>query len=166
MTFLLASLDLSEGRIAGYTAAFGGIGAAGVFIWSQVDKARQKSRMEWDQVNKDSLSANLQKVLTELQEAQADRKAIRERLHLIRDEANAARIEAANLREQANETTARLIEATQEISRLTHEITSLRRQSAGQPEKTASAVMAAISQSQHEMPVVPPASTPPPEARP
>lgn len=162
-----ASLDLSQGAVAGYTATLAAVGAGIIWLLGQFDKFRQKSRQEWDAINKDSLSG-------QLEAAVEDRKRIRASLHEIKDRANAAVVEAANLRNQLNETTEHMVGASRElheandrIAQLTREIFELRKQAAGQPGRTADAVMAAFGRSQDAIPVVPvPAPAPNPEVRP
>jgi septal ring factor EnvC (AmiA/AmiB activator) len=162
-----AGLDLSQGAVAGTTATLAAVGAGIIWLLGQFDRFRQKSRQEWDAINKDSLAKHLQSAVE-------DRERIRVSLHEIRNRADAAVVEAANLRNQLNETTEHMVDASRElheandrIAQLTREIFELRKQSAGQPGRTADAVMAAIGRSQDAIPVVTtPAPAPNPEVRP
>jgi signal transduction histidine kinase len=158
---LLAAVDQST--VATWLAIASAIGGGVLYGLTRVEKWRQQNKLDWDRVNKESISA-------QLAESLSNQEKMRASLHVLRNDAQAAQAEARELRGELRQANTLIVEQTDRIMSLTNQIGELRRAVPRQADRLEAAIKEAASVSQSALPVVPPpppaAPTPPPPTPP
>jgi methyl-accepting chemotaxis protein len=155
---LLAAVDQSS--VATWLAIASAIGGGVLYGLTRVEKWRQQNKLDWDKVNKESISA-------QLAESIANQEKMRASLHNLRNDAQAAQAESRELRGELRQANTLIVEQTDRILSLTNQIGELRKAVPRQADRLEAVIKEAASVSQSALPVVPtppaaPTPTPPP----